>query len=37
MDADHPDLYVPEAVRAFLPYFYRMVMEKVGRALGSVR
>lgn len=27
--ADHPDHYIPEPVRHFLPYFYKQVMEKV--------
>ena len=27
--ADHPDLYIPEPVRHFLPYFHKQVMEKV--------
>ena len=29
MDADHPDLYIPEPVKIFLPYFQRMVADKV--------
>ncbi len=27
--SDHPDLYVPEPVRHFLPYFYQKFKEKV--------
>ena len=27
--ADHPDHYIPEPVRHFLPYFHKQVMEKV--------
>ena len=30
MDADHPDLYIPEPVKNFLPYFQRTVADKVG-------
>lgn len=29
MDADHPDLYIPEPVKVFLPYFQRVVVDKV--------
>lgn len=29
MDADHPDLYIPEPVKVFLPYFQRVVADKV--------
>ena len=29
MDADHPDLYIPEPVKLFLPYFQRTVVDKV--------
>ncbi len=27
--ADHPDHYIPEPVRHFLPYFHKQIMEKV--------
>ena len=27
--ADHPDLYIPEPVRHFLPYFHKQMMDKV--------
>ena len=27
--SDHPDFYIPEAVRIFLPYFYQKFKEKV--------
>lgn len=27
--SDHPDHYIPEAVRSFLPYFYQKFKEKV--------
>ena len=27
--ADHPDLYIPEPVRHFIPYFYKQVVDKV--------
>ena len=28
--ADHPDLYIPEPVRHFLPFFKQQVADKVG-------
>ena len=28
--AEHPDHYIPEPVRHFLPYFHKQVVEKVG-------
>lgn len=28
-DVDHPDLYIPEAVKLFIPYFQRQISEKV--------
>ena len=27
--ADHPNHYIPEPVRHFLPYFHKQIMEKV--------
>ena len=27
--ADHPDHYIPEPVRHFLPYFHKQILEKV--------
>ena len=36
MDADHPDLYIPEPVKIFLPYFQRMVADKVTFISDSV-
>ena len=32
MDADHPDFYIPEVVKGFLPFFHRQVVEKVSAA-----
>ena len=34
--ADHPDHYIPEPVRHFLPYFHKQVMEKVCMLLSVV-
>ena len=36
MDADHPDLYIPEPVKLFLPYFQRTVTDKVTFISDSV-
>ena len=34
MDADHPDLFIPEPVQLFLPHFRRLVKDKVKQWLG---
>ena len=34
--ADHPDHYIPEPVRHFLPYFHKQVMEKVYHICNSI-
>lgn len=32
--ADHPDHYIPEPVRHFLPYFHKQIVEKVYTPTG---
>ena len=29
LDTDHPDFYIPEVVKGFLPFFHRQITEKV--------
>ena len=36
MDTDHPDFYIPEVVKGFLPFFHRQITEKVSAAYLSV-
>ena len=35
-EEDHPDLYIPEEVKQFLPYFHKQIKNRVGFLLSVI-